>query len=661
MGKHGISLENLNTEVKPQEDFYEYACGGWIERNPMPDEFSSYGQFDVLREKARKQVQDLILNLQSDPASKEKDTVAQKICDIYNLGMDEKRLNREGASPLKPYMKELSERLDSNSFTQLIAWLHQGLDSSFFSSGVGPDPADSNKNIFHIGETGIGLGDRDFYLEDNETNRKILEAYELYVKKIMTLAGYSEEEALRLWKTVIKIETELARIKMTREQRRNPVLRHNIYSVESLQKEFPFIDWREYLKLMEVPEVESANVSSVEYMRSLKALIDSISKEELADFLVYNLVAEATSLLSDDFIDADFEMFGKVMSGQKEKKPRWKRAMGIPNSMFGEAVGELYVKKYFPKENKDYMLALVENLRKSLHKHISESVWMSEETKAKALEKLSQMGVKIGYPDKWKDYSEIKIDPEKSYFENVLAASKWFIKDNYKKLNKPVDKTEWHMTPQTVNAYYSPIVNEICFPAAILQPPFFDITADDSINYGAIGVVIGHEMTHGFDDQGRQFDKAGNLTDWWTAKDAEKFNQMAEHLVKQFDKVEIAPGVYANGRFTLGENIADQGGLRIAYTAFLDSQKKKGVDITSPEALIDGLDPSQVFYMNFANLWANNIREEEMRRLTIGDVHSLGKNRVNVSLKNITPFFQAFGISEGDPMFLPESEQVIIW
>ena len=651
--KHGIDVANLNLNVSPKEDFYEYACGGWIEKNPMPAEFSSYGQFDVLRETARKQVQDLILNLSADPQSKEKGTLAQKISDLYNMGMDEKRLNEEGAEPLRPTLEKLKEKIKENDLTSLVAWLQIGIDSPFFSNGVGPDPADSNMNIFHIGETGLGLGDRDYYLEESDSNRKILEAYEIYVKRLMTLTGYSDEEAQRTWETVIKLERRLAEIKMTREQRRNPILHHNVYTIDKLQKESGFIDWERYFSLIGLDKVEWVNVSSVEYMRALPEIVKDLTPLQLEDYLTYSVISNSSGLMSDDFIDANFEMFGKVMSGQKEKKPRWKRAMGLADSMFGEAVGELYVNKYFPKENKEYMLALVENLRKSLDQHIQQLPWMSDDTKSKAREKLAVMGVKIGYPDKWKDYSEIEIDPGKSYLENVQKASIWFTNDNLSKFNKPVDKTEWHMTPQTVNAYYSPVVNEICFPAGILQPPFFDITADDAINYGAIGVVIGHEMTHGFDDQGRQFDKDGNLTDWWTAKDAENFKSLADVLVDQFDKVEIAPEVFANGRFTLGENIADQGGINVALTAYFHTNPSKDD--------IEGFSPLQRFFLAFAAVWAGSISEEAKLMRTKTDPHSLAKNRVNVTLKNIDSFEDTFGIGEGDAMFRPKSERVIIW
>lgn len=650
--KHGIDRNNLNENVDPRQDFYEYACGGWIEKNPIPDEFSSYGSFDALREISRKQIKELITNLSKEPEAKIKGTVAQKISDLYNLGMDENRLNAEGAEPIKPMLAELKERINQNDLTALLGWLHLGIDSAFFSSGVGPDPADSNVNMLHIGETGLGLGDRDYYLEDNETNRKILEAYEKYIKTIAGLTGFSVEDSERIWNNVIKIERIVAQHKMTREQRRDPILRHNVYETENLKKEFGFIDWERYFNLLGIKKVERVNIMSVDFLKFIASYLPTLSQEEITDYLTISLISNTTGLLSDDFSNADFE-FSKVMTGQKEMKPRWKRAMAIPNAMFGEAIGELYVNKYFPAESKQYMLVLVKNLRKSLKKHISGLKWMSEETKAKALDKLEDMTVKIGYPDKWKDYSEIGIDPSLSYNENVKVASIWFAKDNYDKLNKPVDKTEWHMTPQTVNAYYSPLNNEICFPAAILQPPFFDIDADDAINYGAIGVVIGHEMTHGFDDQGRQFDKNGNLQNWWKQEDSDKFKQQTDILVKQFDEVEIATGVHANGTYTLGENIADQGGLNIALTAYMES------DAIKEE--IEGFSPLQRFFLAYASVWAGSIRDEEKLVRTKSDPHSLSKNRVNVTLKNLDQFFEAFSINEEDKMYRPETERIIIW
>lgn len=654
---HGIDVKNLDKSVSPGENFYEYACGGWMKANPLPGEYSRFGTFDVLRENAKEQLQELILNLKDNPDTKVKGTNAQKVSDLFALGMDSVRLNREGAAPMKPYLEKIAtaDLSGRKGVAEMIGWMHSGVSSPLFGTGVGADAKNSDMNILHIGEVGLGLGDRDYYLEDSEDNRKIMKAYEHYVKTIMKLSGYSDAEATRVWNNVIKLEKDFAANKMTREQRRNPQLRYNIHTIDQLRQQYPNFDWDTYFATIGLANVDKVNVGSVAFLDFINKYIPTLSEQQLRDYLAYEFVSESSNLLSDDFINANFEMFSKTMSGKKEQEPRWKRAMGIPNSMLGEALGELYVAKYFPAENKEYMVGLVENLRTALGKHIDNLSWMSDETKAKARQKLAGFKVKIGYPDKWKDYSGISIDPEKSYLENVMAASHWFVNDNYQKMGKPVDKTEWLMTPQTVNAYYMPTTNEICFPAAILQAPYFDLTADDAINYGAIGVVIGHEMTHGFDDQGRQYDVNGNLNDWWTPQDAEKFTKLADALADQFSAVEVAPGVHANGKFTLGENIADQGGLRVALTAYQDSQKGK------KEQKIDGFTPLQRFYLGYANLWAGNISDEEILVRTKTDPHSLGCNRVNVSLMNIEPFFKAFGIKKGDKMYRPESERVVIW
>ena len=650
----GIEMKNLDPSVSPADNFYLYACGGWMKNNPLPAEFARFGTFDMLSENARAQLKELILGLSEQPQSKVMGSNAQKVSDIYAQGMDSVRLNSEGAAPLMPFLDRI-QNFDRKDLFKTVAWIHNGITTTLFSAGVGSDPKNSDMNILHFGETGLGLGDRDYYLEDNETNRKIMAAYEKYVKRIMTLAGYSEADAERIWKTVIKLEKGFAEHKMTREQRRQPALRYNMMTLDEIKKRYNNIDWDTFLSELGISGVESANVSSPAFLDYVNELIPTLSDQELRDFFAYEVTADSTGLLSDDFYDASFDLYSRVLSGKEEQEPRWKRAMGIPNSMLGEAVGQLYVEKYFPEANKEYMKNLVENLRVALGQHIDGLSWMSDETKKRAHEKLATFTVKIGYPDEWKDYSGISVDPKKTYLENVYNASKWYVQDNYSKLDQPVDKKEWHMTPQTVNAYYSPSSNEICFPAAILQAPYFDPAADDACNYGAIGVVIGHEMTHGFDDQGRQFDKNGNLSDWWTPEDAAKFTALADKLVEQFDAVEVAPGVHANGRYTLGENIADQGGLRVAMTAYKNSQKDK------KPAKIDGLTPEQRFYLAYANLWAANIRDEEVLSRTKSDPHSLGSNRVNVTLRNIDPFFKAFGIKKGSKMFRPEEERVIIW
>ena len=651
---HGIDKSNLDPTVSPREDFYMYACGGWKAKNPLGAEYSRFGTFDQLRENAREQLRDLIVNLSENPESKVKGTNAQKISDLYAMAMDSVKLNREGAAPVLPLLEKINNSRPED-FIDIIAWIHNGLGSSFFGTGVGSDAKNADMNIMHIGEVGLGLGDRDYYLEKNDNNDRIMAAYEKYIKRLMELVGYDEPSRQRVWDNLITIETEFAKHKKTREEQRNPQLRYNMRTMDQIRKDYPNIDWNRYFAGLNLHNVDKANISSLKFLEFLNSYLPTLTDQQRKDYMVVDVLTSSSNLLGDEFENANFEMFSRTMSGIEEMEPRWKRAMTIPNSMFGEAVGELYVKKYFPEESKQYMKTLVGNLQKALGKHIDSLTWMSDSTKAKAHEKLATFKVKIGYPDKWKDYSGITIDPSKSYLENVSAASQWYAQDNYQKLGKPVDKEEWHMTPQTVNAYYNPTTNEICFPAGILQAPYFDVNADDAQNYGAIGVVIGHEMTHGFDDSGRQYDKAGNLSDWWQPEDADKFTKLADGLAAQFDAVEVAPGVHANGRFTLGENIADQGGLRVALTAYLDSMEGKEMKD------IDGLTPLQRFYLAYANVWADNIRDEEILKRTKTDPHSLGRNRVNVSLRNIDKFFEAFGIQEGDKMFRPESERVVIW
>ena len=653
MNKTGVNQNNLDTSVSPKVDFYRYADGGWIKDHPLKADYASFGMFDFLRDEAREQLKDLILNLGENPEAKVQGTVAQKVNDVYNQVLDTERLNREGVSPILPVINKV-EVMDMKKTAENLAWLHKGYADSFFGAGVVVDAKNSDAHVFCLGEPGLSLGDRDYYLEENETNARIIKGFEVYVNRLMQLAGYSEEVARRTWKAVIKIETEFARNKHTREQRRDPNLRYNIFSREELEKRFHFLDWSAYFEGIGV-NPDRLDISNPDFLNFLNGFIPSLTEQEIKDYILYDVISGASGLLGEDFEDANFELFSRLMSGIEEKKPHWKKAMELSNSIFGEAIGELYVAKYFPEENKTYMLRLVENLRSALGEHIEALPWMSPETKEKALQKLRALRVKIGYPDKWKDYSGIIIDRDMSLWENVFNASLWFINDNLSKLGKPVDKEEWHMYPQTVNAYYSPVSNEICFPAAILQPPYFDLKADDAMNYGAIGVVIGHEMTHGFDDMGRRFDKDGNLTNWWTPEDEERFNRLADKLVEQFDAIEVAPGVHANGRFTLGENIADQGGLRIAFTAYCEACKD------GPMRTIDGFSPIQRFYISYANVWAGSIREEEILVRTKSDPHSLGRYRVNATLKNIREFISAFKIKEGDPMYRPEDERVIIW
>lgn len=639
-------------------DFYTYVNKGWMESHPLTPEHSRYGAFDILNDSSEARVKQIILNLADEnPAA---GTVAFKVATIYSQAMDSVRRNAEGAKPILADLKKI-ETTPHSGMEDLFLWMHGNYASPFFGAGPMENLANSEEYTMYVGGGGMGLGDRDYYLKNDKRNKEVREAYMKLIEAQMRNAGYSRKDARRIVKNVMKIETALADSAFTREESRDITAQYNPRTFAQLKEMYPHVNWdRFFIETMEIPSPEQVIVTELKSVAQADKLMGSLTDREIKDYYLWKYVSQASSKLSDDFANANFE-FSKVMRGVQQQRPRWKRALDATEGAMGEAVGELYVEKYFPQSSKDYMVGLVENLRTALGKHIIELDWMSTDTKLNALNKLNAFTVKIGYPDKWKDYTTLEIDPKRSYYENMHNVAMWHQRDTYSKWGKPVDHTEWGMTPQTVNAYYNPLANEIVFPAAILQAPFFDPEASDAENYGGIGVVIGHEMTHGFDDQGRNFDAKGNMTDWWTADDAAKFSEKTKGLIAQFDAVEVLPGLHANGQYTLGENIADQGGLRVAMTAFLDSQKKKGIDVESDSAKIDGLTPRQAFYMNYANLWAQNIRDEEIRALTTGDVHSLGRNRVNVSLRNLAPFFEAFSITEGQPMFRPESERVVIW
>lgn len=658
--EHLVSLDGkgLNPDVSPKEDFYRHVNSKWMETHPLTPEYSRYGQFNILNDSSNARVQRLVTGLAAtNPA---KGTNAYKIANLYELAMDSVRRNREGAAPVKPII-DMIENTKPGEMNDLLIWVHRNYGSPFFSSGPQEDLMNSRVYAMYVGSTGLGLGDRDYYLKKDKKNKEIMAAYRKLIETDMKLAGYKAGDARRIANNVIKIETLLADSTWTREQSRNIPAMYNPRTVAQLKENYSNIPWdRWFTETMHIDAPESVIVTEPNTVKQADNLIGSLTDREKKDYYLWEVVSSMAPYLSDAFADASFE-YAKVKSGVQQQRPRWKKALGAVEGVMGEGIGQLYVEKYFPASSKEYMEGLVENLRHSLGKHIINLSWMSDDTKVKAMQKLNAITVKIGYPDKWKDYSLLEIDPALSYAENMHNAGMW-AQDRYlEKWGKPVDKTEWHMTPQTINAYYSPLANEIVFPAGILQAPFFDPNASDAENYGGIGVVIGHEITHGFDDQGCNFDADGNMINWWTPEDAQKFATLTQGLAEQFNEIEVLPGLKANGQYTLGENIADHGGLRIAYTAWLDSQKKKGVDITSEEAKIDGFDPTQVFYMNYANLWANNIREQEIRNLTLADPHSLGVNRVNVSLRNITPFFEAFGIKEGDKMFRPENERLTIW
>lgn len=647
----GVDRANLNDSVAPQEDFYEYACGGWMKANPLKPEFSRFGTFDQLGENTREQVKSLVTGL--DTKNAVAGSAAQQIGDLYAMGMDSVRLNEQGATPI---LKDL-ETINNTKREDLIDLMATlvGVDA-FFGTGVDADMMNSEMNTMYWSQGGLGLGDRDYYLEDSENTNAIREAYKTYIKTITSLAGYDEAAQQRVVDNVMRIETALAKAAMSREELRDPAASYNPMTLAQIAKDYPNVDLKRYFAKQGIDSIEIVIIGQPKSLAAVNEILGKESEEALRDYITAGYIASAASYLSDDFINANFEL-RKVISGVQQLQPRWKRALAIPNGLLGEALGQLYVEKYFPQSSKDKMLDLVNNLKVALGQHIDALTWMSDSTKAQAHEKLSTFTVKIGFPDKWRDYSDLTIDPSKSYWENVQAAIKHNVDFSLADYGKPVDKTRWYMPPQTVNAYYSPLSNEICFPAGILQAPFFDPEADDALNYGAIGVVIGHEMTHGFDDQGRQFDKDGNLKNWWAEEDAVAFNALADILVAQFDSVVVdeATNTHANGRFTLGENIADQGGLRVALTAYRNSQAN------NPAEVIDGFTPEQRFFLAYANVWAGNIRNEEILSRTKTDPHSLGRWRVNATLRNIEEFFQAFDVKEGDAMYRPAEERVIIW
>jgi putative endopeptidase len=656
-------LKSLNPEYFDQstpaaDDFFHHVNRGWQQAHPLTDEYSRYGQFNILNDSSEVRIKDIVLNLGA--TNPQPGTVAFKVSTIYNQAMDSVRRNSEGAKPIQADLKRI-ESTTHDGMQDLFLWMHGNYSSPFFSAGPQENLANSNEYAMYVSGGSLGMGDRDYYLLNDKRNKEVRDAYKKLISDYMQLAGYSKKDANRIVKNVLKIETAIADSTWTREESRNIPKMYNPRTFAQLKEMYPNICWdRFFIETMGIASPDEVIVTEINTVKQADNLLASLSDREIKDYYLWKYVAQAASQLSDDFTNASFQ-FNKVMSGVQQLRPRWKRALGATEGCMGEAIGQLYVEKYFPQSSKDYMIGLVENLRVALGKHIINLKWMSDETKLNAIKKLNAFTVKIGYPDKWKDYSDMEIDPTLSYYENMHNVTMWHQKKYYEKWGKPVDKTEWGMTPQTVNAYYNPMANEIVFPAAILQAPFFDANASDAENYGGIGVVIGHEMTHGFDDQGCNFDADGNMVNWWTEEDAQSFASMTQGLAAQFDEVEVLPGLHANGQYTLGENIADQGGLRVAMTAFLDSQRKKGVDVESEDAKIDGYTPIQAFYMNYANLWANNIRDEEIRSLTIGDVHSLGLNRVNVTLRNIEPFFKAFNIKEGDKMFRPAEQRIVIW
>lgn len=648
-----INPANMDTTVAAGTDFYEYACGGWIKNNPLKPEYARFGTFDQLLENNQEQLRVLIEELSATPH--EAGSVSGKIGALYAMGLDSTKLNADGVAPVKEELAAINALATKSDVSKMVATLHKEGMAPFFALFVGADEKNSAMNIVQLYQAGIGMGDRDYYLLEDEGSAKMRDAYRAYINKLFTLAGSSPEQADAAVDAVMKIEKAIAEISYGREDLRDSQKNYNKLAYEDFKQIESPLDWDVYFESMGLAGLKELDAKQINFYKDMSEALRNTTVDEQKYYLAFNLLSAAAPYLSDDFVDADFEFYGKVMSGKQEQQPRWKRSLNTVNGALGEAVGEMYVEKYFPASSKEKMLTLVGNLQTALSERINGLEWMSDTTKAKAQEKLAAFTVKIGYPDKWRDYSGLEIKDD-SYWANVRRSNIFDMAYQLADVDKPVDKSRWHMNPQTVNAYYNPTTNEICFPAAILQPPFFNPDADDAVNYGAIGVVIGHEMTHGFDDQGRNYDKDGNLIDWWTAEDAVRFTERADKLVDQYDQIIVIDTLHANGRFTLGENIADHGGLLVAHQAYLNSLKGK-----ETPAPIDGFTNEQRFFLGYATLWGQNIRPEEIRRRTKIDPHSLGKWRVNAALRNIAPFYAAFDIKEGDPMFMAPVDRVVIW
>ena len=648
----GIRTENLDTTAVAGTDFYQYACGGWMKNNPLPAEFSRFGSFDKLAEDNRAQIQGLIEELaaqESAPGS-----VAQKIGTLYRVAMDSVKLNKDGAAPLKERLQQIASVKEEKDLYYLLGEMQKRGVGAYVAVYVGADEKNSSMNAVQTYQIGLSMGERDYYLEDTENSKRIRTAFLSHVEKMYKLAGMDDATAKRGAALVMDIETRLAKAYRSRTELRDPHANYNKMTMDEAKALCPTFGWDAFLAAMDFKDVKEIIIGQPASLQAAAEILHTTPVADQTLYLQWKTISYAASMLSDEFAEENFNFFGRTMRGAQQMQPRWKRAVAVVSGSLGEAVGQMYVEKYFPAEAKERMITLVRNLQESLGERIQALEWMGDSTKMKAMEKLATFHVKIGYPDKWKDYSTLDIKDD-SFIANMERANLWSHAEMLDKVGKPVDKEEWHMTPQTVNAYYNPTTNEICFPAGILQYPFFDMNADDAFNYGAIGVVIGHEMTHGFDDQGRKYDKDGNLKDWWTEQDAKNFDERAKVMIDFFDKIEVAPGVNANGQMTLGENIADHGGLQIAYQAF------KKATAQHPLNEKDGFTPEQRFFLAYANVWAGNIRPEEILNRTKTDVHSLGKWRVNGALPHINAWYEAFGITENDPMFLPQAERTVIW
>ena len=654
--KSGIDLTDLNQNVKPGDDFYDYACGGWMKKNPLPAAYSRYGSFDRLAEDNNKRINGILKELQEN--SYPNGSVEQKLSDLYKLAMDSARREQEGLAPAMGMIQKMeAAKTVQQLFAIQLEMMPYG-DSEFFGAYMGADEKNASQNILNINQGGLTLGQKDYYLETDEATTKIREAYKKHIVRMFQLFGFKKGAAEKKMKNIFKVELALAKVSKSRTELRDPIANYNKMTLKEFDSKYPHFQLEKQMNAKGIASqyIQELVVGQPDFMAGADQIFAKITPAEYRDYMEWGIITSAAGLLNNEVRAANFDFFGKVMSGRKEDHPLWRRATSQVQGVMGEALGKIYVSKYFPASSKERMKTLVENLRIALGERIAAQDWMDDSTKVNALLKLNTFYVKIGYPDKWTDMSDLKIDAKKSYFENMQECSrfwnKWRIEHT---AGKPVDRDEWYMTPQTVNAYYNPTTNEICFPAGILQVPFFDPTADDAFNYGAIGVVIGHEMTHGFDDQGRQYDKDGNMHDWWTASDGKNFTERTDKYADFFSAIKVLPDLNGNGRLTLGENLADHGGLQVAWYAYKNATK----DVKLP--VVDGLTADQRFFLAYAGVWAGNITEAEIRNRTKSDPHSLGRWRVNGALPHIDMWYEAFGVKEGDKMYIPKEKRLSLW
>ena len=654
--KSGIQLDNLDRSASPGNDFYQFACGGWVKNNPLPAAYSRFGSFDRLQQDNNERINGILNELLKNNYTK--GTVEQKLSDMYKLAMDSVRRNKEGVKPVMPYIKEIEACKSKHALQQLQKkYSYFGIGRTY-STYFGADEKDAKWNILNINQSGLTLGQKEYYLDNDEATTKIREAYKQHIVNMFKLFGFSKKVALLKMNDVLNVETKLAKVSKSRTELRDVEANYNKITLDEFESRYPNLTLSELMKADGVNEEHIRNlvIGQPDFLAGANTIVGEMTPGQLKSYMEWDLISSCATLLSDEVEAENFDFFGKTMTGRKENHPRWKRATNMVQGMMGESLGKIYVEKYFPAAAKQRMEGLVKNLQVALAQRIEAQDWMDDATKRNALDKLNTFYVKVGYPDKWKDISGMKVDPAKSFCENVIECRhflhQWQI-DN--KAGKPVDRDEWHMTPQTVNAYYNPTTNEICFPAGILQVPFFDMTADDAFNYGAIGVVIGHEMTHGFDDQGRHYDKDGNMTDWWTENDGKMFAERADKYADFFSAIKVLPDLNANGKLTLGENLADHGGLQVAFYALKNAMSN------NPLGTVDGFTPEQRFFIAYAGVWANNITEAEIRNRTKSDPHSLGKFRVNGALPHIDMWYDAFGIQPSDKMFVPKEQRLSLW